>query len=49
MPVWEFEGGVKVGCVKARWKNPLPALGGDWNQQAGIHPHALAGGGHLGP
>ena len=31
---------MKVGCVNACWENPLPALGGDWNQQADIHPHA---------
>ena len=40
---------MKVGCVNACWKNPLLALGGDWNQQADIHSHALAGGGYPGP
>ena len=39
---------MKVGCVNACWKNPLLALGGDRNQ-ADIHSHALAGGGHPGP
>ena len=46
--LWEFEGCIKGGHVDARRKNPLPGLGGDWNQPADIHPCVLAGGGHLG-